>query len=161
LFFWSPENRPEESPSLGSETKKEVRKNMKGKPEFRVDMSTDFCIIGDNGLPYWVKEDEALELVTDPEQARRLLETAPAYGYSVNSEDVLKDTSWAKRGRELTVGSMLGEPQDPPGAVSTEPPAPHGEDVLRDTSWMQSKRGELTVGGLLGQRQSPPREEDR
>ena len=133
-----------------------------GKPCFRIDANTDFCEIGNDGRLYWVRDDGSRELVTDSEQARRLLEAAAAYGYSVNSEDdVLKDTSWVVRGKRLTVGSMLGEPQGPPGATVTEPPAPGGEDVLKDTSWMQTRRGELTVGDIRGQRQSPPREEDR
>ena len=135
-----------------------------GKAQFRVDIdaNTDFCEIGDDGLPYWVRVDGSRELVTDSEQARRLLEAAAAYGYSVNSEeDVLKDTSFmrSKRG-ELTVGDLLGESQGPPGVTVTEPPAPPGEVDLSKTSYFVRGK-ELTVGDLRGQKQSPPREEGR
>lgn len=130
---------------------------MKGKPEFRVDVSTDFCIIGDDNEPYWVREDGALEPVECPDMKRRLLNAAPAYGYNVDIEDVLKDTSWAKRGRELTVGDLSREVEDEPAKAVEKTPAPSGAggvDLSKTSVFVKGR--ELTVGGLLGQKQLPP-----
>jgi len=77
---------------------------MSGKPQFRGDVDTDFCEIGDDGKPYWIRDDGAREPVADPEQAQKLLDKAKEYGII----DPLEGTSiQAFQNRELTIGSLM------------------------------------------------------
>jgi len=76
-----------------------------GKPCFRIDTSTDFCEIDDQGRPVWIRADGSRELVEDPEQAQRLIEEAKR----LRLVDPLEGTSiWAMQHNELTVGSLYG-----------------------------------------------------